>query len=85
MGNCNAMPLLGGRFETTTDVQGILSLALDIAAITKSNDVDARESIYLSVRSLSMRNSGSKLRSATDFNFFFFFAGSKWILYYKHK
>jgi hypothetical protein len=35
--SANGIPLLGGRFETTTDVTGFLNLALDAAEIKASN------------------------------------------------
>jgi hypothetical protein len=45
----NGLPLLGGTFETTTDVQGILNLGLDVAGIQQSDDKAQKESIYIKV------------------------------------
>jgi hypothetical protein len=55
MGVTNGMPLLGGRYETTTDVQGILNLALDVAAMQQSNDENERKSIYENVSFLGFQ------------------------------
>ena len=41
-----AIPLLNGRFETTTDVQYLLNLALDAAAMKESDNIDAKNAIY---------------------------------------
>jgi hypothetical protein len=40
------IPLLGGRFETATDVQGILNLALDAAEIRESDETAEKLEIY---------------------------------------
>jgi hypothetical protein len=48
----NCLPLLGGRFETTTDVQGILNLGRDVVGIQQSDDKAQKESIY---RKVSLR------------------------------
>jgi hypothetical protein len=45
----NGLPLLGGIFETTTDVQGILNLGRDVAGIQQSDDKAQQESIYINV------------------------------------
>jgi hypothetical protein len=42
--------LLGGRFQTTTGVQGILNLALDVRDMKTSADDAARLNIYSNVR-----------------------------------
>jgi hypothetical protein len=41
-----AIPLLNGRFETTTDVQDLLNLALDAADMRESTDFTAKQTIY---------------------------------------
>ena len=41
-----AMPLLNGRFETTTDVQSLLNLALDAADMKEATDMMKKQSIY---------------------------------------
>lgn len=41
-----SIPLLGGRFETTTDVQSLLNLALDAAAMKESDDFGTKKAIY---------------------------------------
>jgi hypothetical protein len=48
LGVAHALPLLGGRFETTTDVQGLLNLGLDVAAMEQIND-EQKENIYKNV------------------------------------
>lgn len=48
--SANGILLLGGRFETTTDVTGFLNLALDAAEIQASNDVTEKTDIYKRVR-----------------------------------
>jgi hypothetical protein len=42
--------LLGGRFQTTTDVQGILNLALDIRDMKDSATEALKLDIYQNVR-----------------------------------
>ena len=42
----NAIPILNGRFETTTDVQALLDLALDAADMKEATDVATKQSIY---------------------------------------
>jgi hypothetical protein len=49
-GGANGVPLLGGRFVTTTDVQGILDFSLDIDAMEGLNNPQEREQIYKNVR-----------------------------------
>jgi hypothetical protein len=51
--SANGIPLLGGRFETTTDVTGFLNLALDAAEIQASNDVTEKTELYKRVRKLA--------------------------------
>jgi hypothetical protein len=48
-----AIPLLNGRFETTTDVQHILDLALDAAAMKEADSIASKTSIYQNVSSLN--------------------------------
>lgn len=43
--------LLNGRFETTTDVQTILDLALDAAEMKETTDIQQKADIYRSGRS----------------------------------
>jgi hypothetical protein len=50
-----AIPLLNGRFETTTDVQYILDLALDAAAMKEANSVVSKTSIYQNVSPINVR------------------------------
>lgn len=38
--------LLGGLYETTTDVQNLLNLALDVAAMRETDDLALKQSIY---------------------------------------
>jgi hypothetical protein len=40
------IPLLGGRFETTTDVQTLLNLALDAADLKETSDINQKKDIY---------------------------------------
>jgi hypothetical protein len=42
----NCITLLGGRFETATDVQAFLNLALDAADMKESDDFDTKKAIY---------------------------------------
>eukprot|EP00980_Cylindrotheca_fusiformis_P024659 scaffold12195_cov126-Cylindrotheca_fusiformis.AAC.3 len=42
----NGIPLLGGRFETTTDVQEYLNIALDVVDMRESDDLQTKQSIY---------------------------------------
>lgn len=42
----NCITLLGGRFETTTDVHTLLNLALDAAEMKESDDFDTKRAIY---------------------------------------
>jgi hypothetical protein len=42
----NGITLLGGRFETTTDVQEFLNLALDAAEMKESGDFETKKAIY---------------------------------------
>ncbi len=46
-----AISLLGGRYETVTDVQAYLDLALDAAAMKESDDFDVKLQIYQEVSS----------------------------------
>jgi hypothetical protein len=50
--SANGISLLGGRFETTTDVTGFLNLALDAAEIQASNNLTERAELYNRVRKL---------------------------------
>jgi hypothetical protein len=43
------IPLLGGRYETTTDVQTYLNLALDAADMKEAEDLATKQLIYESV------------------------------------
>ncbi len=45
----NAIPLLGGRFETTTDVQNLLNLGLDAADMREATDLATKALIYKEV------------------------------------
>ena len=45
-----AIPLLDGRYETETDVQDILNLALDAAQMKEATTFAEKEQIYISVR-----------------------------------
>ena len=45
-----AIPLLNGRFQTTTDVQYLLDLALDAADMKEADDLATKQSIYENVR-----------------------------------
>jgi hypothetical protein len=45
------IPLLGGRYETTTDVQTFLNLALDAADMKEAEDLATKKLIYQSVSS----------------------------------
>lgn len=45
----SAIPLLNGRFETSTDVQYLLNLALDAAAMREANSLVEKVSIYQNV------------------------------------
>jgi hypothetical protein len=42
----SAKVLLGGTFETTTDVQNYLNLALDAAAMKETDDIALKQTIY---------------------------------------
>jgi hypothetical protein len=42
----DGIPLLNGRFETTTDVQELLNLALDAADMKEADDFDSKKTIY---------------------------------------
>lgn len=44
-----AIPLLNGRFETSTDVQNFLNLALDAAAMRESKNMTEKSEIYSNV------------------------------------
>lgn len=46
----HSIPLLGGRFETTTDVQDLLNLGLDAADMREATDLATKETIYKEVR-----------------------------------
>lgn len=41
--------LLGGRYETTTDVQALLNLALDAADMRESDQLNQKQDIYENV------------------------------------
>jgi hypothetical protein len=43
------IPLLGGRYGTTTDVQKYLNLALDAADMKEAEDIATKTKIYQSV------------------------------------
>lgn len=45
-----AISLLGGRYQTETDVQAYLDLALDAADMKESDDFDTKLLIYKQVR-----------------------------------
>jgi hypothetical protein len=62
LGVAHGLPLLGGRFETTTDVQGLLNLGLDVAAMEQIND-EQKENIYRNVSII-----GQVLSSSLDRN-----------------
>ncbi len=49
-----AIPLLNGRFETTTDVQFLLNLALDAAAMKEATTLSSKAAIYQNVSSFSL-------------------------------
>jgi len=72
----NCITLLGGRFETSTDVQTFLNLALDAAEMKESDDFDTKKAIYttgvnreneasvdISLAELSLRASGDMLEN----------------------
>ena len=42
----SAKVLLGGTYQTTTDVQKYLNLALDAAAMKETDDIALKQSIY---------------------------------------
>ena len=42
----SAKVLLGGTYETTTDVQNYLNLALDAAAMKETDDIALKQTIY---------------------------------------
>ena len=42
----SAKVLLGGTYETTTDVQNYLNLALDAAAMKETDDIELKQTIY---------------------------------------
>ena len=44
-----AVSLLDGRYETTTDVTDYLNLALDVAKMSESDDIDVKLDIYKNV------------------------------------
>lgn len=44
-----SISLLNGRFETTTDVQYLLDLALDVAAMQEATTLASKASIYQNV------------------------------------
>ena len=48
-----AVTLLNGRFETTTDVQYLLDLALDVAAMREATTMAGKAAIYQNVGTLS--------------------------------
>ena len=50
-----AIPLLDGRYATQTDVQDILDLALDAAQMKEAETFQAKEQIYVSVRTMLHR------------------------------
>jgi hypothetical protein len=43
------IPLLNGEYETTTDVQSLLNLALDAAAMKETTSLSTKEEIYQNV------------------------------------
>ena len=49
-GVANAVPLLGGKYQTTGDVQGLLEFSRDFADIAASSEKDEQREIYLNVR-----------------------------------
>jgi hypothetical protein len=50
MGVADAISLLNGRFETTTDVTAYLNLALDAADMRETEDIPTKQNIYSNVR-----------------------------------
>jgi hypothetical protein len=46
----DAVSLLGGRYETTTDVTDYLNLALDAADMKETDDLTTKKNIYQNVR-----------------------------------
>ena len=54
MADAQGQSLLGGRFETTTDVQMLLNLALDAADMKETSDWDQKKNIYQNVRTSSV-------------------------------
>jgi hypothetical protein len=51
----DAIPLLGGRYQTITDVSDYLNLALDAAAMKESTDLTTKKSIYQNVSKMKSR------------------------------
>ena len=47
------IPILSGRFETTSDVQAILDLASDAAQMKEATSFQVKENIYKNVSTLS--------------------------------
>jgi hypothetical protein len=45
-----AVPLLNGRFQTSTDVKNYLNLALDVAAMKESSSTTEKIAIYENVK-----------------------------------
>lgn len=78
----HSIPLLGGRFETTTDVQSLLNLGLDAADMRETTDLTTKASIYkegvqrdgsgssvVTLQSLSL-NAKDTMAMSPIFNFF---------------
>lgn len=78
----NSIPLLGGRFETTTDVQSLLNLGLDAADMRETTNLTTKASIYkegvqrdgsgssvVTLQSLSL-NAKDTMATSPMYNFF---------------
>ena len=63
------VPLLGGRYETTTDVQAFLNLALDTALMKETSDLDTKKDLYKHVSFVLIHSRINLSLSAASFFF----------------
>ena len=61
------IPLLGGRYETTSDVQTLLNLALDARDMKEATDQTTKKEIYTKVSSFPCVEHTSSLCSLFHF------------------
>ena len=61
--------MLGGRYETTTDVQAFLNLALDTALMKETSDLDTKKDLYKHVSFVLIHSRINPSLSAASFFF----------------